>query len=309
MKTLLLIDANSIIHRAFHALPPLSAPDGRPSSALYGLASVLLKIFREDKPEYVAACFDRPEPTFREEKYKEYKAHRPPTPPELISQLIEAPELFHKFGVKTFEEPGMEADDLIAVFVKKFGSGSGVGVSGASDLKVVILTGDLDTLQLVRDDKVVVRTFKKGVSETQTYNAEKVRERYGLSPEQMIDYKALVGDPSDNIRGVRGVGPKTAQAILSEAGSLENFFKEPNKYPKFKDKILPLRREIELNRELVALRSEDGSGIKSIADLAPAFDAGRLTAYFRELGFETLIKRLMPEKNAVAKKPTQGSIF
>jgi DNA polymerase-1 len=313
MKTLLLIDANSIIHRAFHALPPLTAPDGRPSGALYGLASVLLKIFREDKPDYIAACFDRPEPTFREEKYKEYKAQRPPAPRELISQIVEAPNLFHSFGVKTFDRPGMEADDLIAIFAKRFGSDIVSGRGGASGLRVVILTGDLDTLQLVRDDKVLVRVFKKGVSETETYNAEAVEKRYGLRPEQMVDYKTLVGDPSDNIRGVPGVGPKTAQMILSQAGSLEEFFKHPEKYPKFKDKLLPRRREIELNRELVTLRSDGESEVKDIRELEPELDLEKLTAYFRGLGFETLIKRLTPPREAVFKNPargsTQGSIF
>lgn len=298
MKELLLIDANSIIHRAFHALPPLSAPDGRPSGALYGLASALLKIFREDKPDYVAACFDRPEPTFREEKYPEYKAHRPPTPSALVSQLVEAQELFRKFGVKTFDRPGMEADDIIAVLAKRFGAEPGI--------KIVILTGDLDTLQLVRDGKIVVRAFKKGVSETQIYDAEAVKERYGLSPEQMIDYKALIGDPSDNVRGVPGIGPKTAQAILSAAGSLEEFFRNPDRHPKFKDKILPYWKELELNRELIALRRENGIGIKQIAELRPVFDPETLAAYFRKLGFETLVKRM--ENGVKSEKNSQGRL-
>lgn len=298
MKELLLIDANSIIHRAFHALPPLSAPDGRPSGALYGLASVLLKIFREDKPDYVAACFDRPEPTFREEKYPEYKAHRPPTPSALVSQLVEAPELFRRFGIKTFDRPGMEADDMIAVLAKMFGAEPGI--------KIVILTGDLDTLQLVRDGKIVVRAFKKGVSETQVYDAEAVKERYGLSPEQMIDYKALVGDPSDNVKGVPGIGPKTAQAILSRAGSLEEFFRNPDQYPKFRDKILPCRKELELNRELVALRGENSVGIKQIAELIPVFNPEALTVYFRKMGFETLVRRM--ENGVKSEKNSQGRL-
>jgi DNA polymerase-1 len=299
MKQLLLIDANSIIHRAFHALPPLSAPDGRPTGALYGLASALLKIFREDKPDYVAACFDRPEPTFREEKYPEYKAHRPPTPPELVSQLVEAPELFREFGIKTFDRPGMEADDLIAALVQKFG--------GEPELKAVILTGDLDTLQLVRGEKVVVRAFKKGVSETQTYDAAAVQKRYGLSPEQMVDYKALVGDPSDNVKGVPGIGPKTAQAILSQAGGLEEFFKSPEKYPKFKDKLLPWRKELELNRELVALRAAGGVGAVGLSELKPDFNPQALAARFRELGFETLVRR-MESGPEPAEKPRQGKL-
>src|SRR3989344_8776589 len=142
MKTLLLIDANSLIHRTFHALPPLTAPDGRATQSLYGLSSILLRIFKEDRPEYVAALFDRPEPTFRKEKYKEYKAQRPKAPDNLISQIIEAHTLFEKFGIKTFEKPGYEADDLIATLATKFSA------KDKKSLKVVILTGDLDTLQI-----------------------------------------------------------------------------------------------------------------------------------------------------------------
>jgi DNA polymerase I len=121
VKTLLLIDANSLIHRAFHALPPLTARDKRPTGALYGVASVLIKIWREEKPDYAAALFDRPEPTFRKIEYKEYKAQRPPTADELISQIVEAHKLFPKFGIKVFEKAGYEADDLIATFATKFG--------------------------------------------------------------------------------------------------------------------------------------------------------------------------------------------
>ena len=139
MKKLLLIDANSIIHRSFHALPPFTAPDGKPSGAIYGLASILLKLWREERPDYAAALFDRPEPTFRDEKYAEYKAQRPPTADELISQLIEAHKLFEAFGIKTYEKPGYEADDLIATLAEQFKS--------LPDVQVVILTGDRDTLR------------------------------------------------------------------------------------------------------------------------------------------------------------------
>src|ERR1700722_6968796 len=153
MKRLLLIDANSIIHRAFHALPPFTGPDGRPTGALYGISAMMLNLWRDSRPDYVAALFDRPEPTFRDLKYKEYKAQRPPTADELVSQIIEARKLFEAFGVTVFEKAGYEADDLIATLAEKF---RGTKVSG-EDLQVVILTGDRDTLQLVAGDKVVVK--------------------------------------------------------------------------------------------------------------------------------------------------------
>lgn len=295
-KTLLLIDANSLIHRAFHALPPLTTTAGEPAGALYGLASLLLKIFREKRPAYAAAFFDRPEPTFREEKYADYKAQRPPAPPPLIAQLTRAPELFRQFGIKTFDHPGLEADDLIAATVRRFCCQPGV--------QIVILTGDLDALQLVDDKKVVVCFLKKGVSDTLIYDAAEVKSKYGLEPEQIVDFKALVGDSADNIPGVAGIGPRTAQKILSRVGGLENFFKHPATYPDLESKLLPHRAEIELNRYLVSLRSEVEIGIRDITDLAPAFDPRRLEEYFRGLGFETLRRRL----SAMTTSP-QGRIF
>src|ERR1700690_3183423 len=132
MKTLLLIDANSIIHRSFHAIPPFTAPDGRPTGALYGISSILLKLWREGKPDYAAALFDRPEPTFRDKMYAEYKGQRPPTADELVAQIIEARKLFEAFGIKVFEKPGFEADDLIATLAEKF--------RYEKDVQVVILT-------------------------------------------------------------------------------------------------------------------------------------------------------------------------
>ncbi len=208
MKKLFLIDANSIIHRSFHALPPFTTPEGKPSGAIYGIASILLKLWRDERPDYAAALFDRPEPTFRDEKYAEYKAQRPPAAEELVAQIIEAHKLFEAFGIKTFEKPGYEADDLIATLAEKFKT--------LPDVQVVILTGDRDTLQMVEGDKLVVQTFNKGVSDTTIYNEAAVIEKYGIAPKQMVDYKALVGDSSDNIKGVPGVGPKTALELIKK---------------------------------------------------------------------------------------------
>ena len=215
-KTLLLIDANSLIHRAFHALPPLTTSMGEPGQALYGVSSALLKLWRTERPTHAAALFDRPEPTFRKKMYAAYKATRPPAAEGLIEQIISSHDLFPHFGVKVFEKAGFEADDLIAAFAKRF--------VGEDDVRVVILTGDLDTLQLVQGDKLVVRVFKQGISSTMTYDEPAVRERYGLEPNQLADYKALVGDTSDNVKGVSGVGPKTAVELLTRFGTLESMY-------------------------------------------------------------------------------------
>ncbi len=307
MKTLLLIDANSIIHRSFHALPPFTTPDGRPSGALYGIASILLKLWREERPEYAAALFDRPEPTFRDKMYAEYKAQRPPAAEELISQIIEAHKLFEAFGIKTFEKPGYEADDLIATFAEKFG--------GKDGLRAEILTGDRDTLQLVRDDAIVVRTFNKGVSDTTIYGEKEVMEKYGLVPAQLVDYKSLVGDASDNIKGVPGVGPKTATEMLKKYGSVKELYKHLADDPKLEKRLGPFRKEADLSRELVILERHVPIEMPALEVLATEQEPAGTRPYFEAMGFATLLKRLIngePATKDEAKgspKGVQGRMF
>jgi DNA polymerase I len=294
-KKLLLIDANSIIHRSFHALPPFTAPSGMPSGAIYGIASILLKLWREEKPDYSAALFDRPEPTFRDEKYAEYKAQRPPAADELIEQIIEAHKLFDAFGIKTFEKPGYEADDLIATLAEKF--------KAVPDLQVVILTGDRDTLQMVEGDKLVVKTFNKGVSDTTIYNEAAVIEKYGLRPNQLVDYKALVGDSSDNIKGVPGVGPKTALELIKRFGTVKEMYRQldgAGKNPKddgadlkkLREKFGPFKKDAELSEMLVTLERHAPIDLPTIDDLLPFDDTSAAAAYFEKMGFSTLLKRL-----------------
>ena len=284
MKTLLLIDANSLIHRAFHALPPLTAPDGRPTNALYGVSTILLKIWKDEKPDYAAALFDRPEPTFRKEQYKEYKAQRVKAPDELISQIIETRNLFSSFGLKVFEKSGFEADDLIATLAQKF--------KDLPDLKVIILTGDLDTLQMVEGEKLVVRTFRKGVTDTYTYDERAVRLRYGLDPRQLLDYKTLVGDVSDNIKGVPGVGPKTATDILQKYGTLDNFLENVGEEPKLAKKIIGQEKLLEQSKMLVTLKKDVQLSVDEIGDLKILEQPSVVAEYFSKLGFESLKKRI-----------------
>ncbi len=284
MKKLLLIDANSIIHRSFHALPPFTTPEGRPSGAIYGIASILLKLWREDRPDYVAALFDRPEPTFREKKYAEYKAQRPPAPDELIQQIVEAHALFAAFGIRTFEKPSFEADDLIATFSERF--------KNEPDLQVVILTGDRDTLQLVEGNHVVVQTFNKGVSDTTTYDESAVIEKYGLAPGQMIEYKALVGDPSDNIKGVPGIGPKTARELLQKFGSVEQLFSRIGEDEKAERRFGQYKKEADQARDLVILERHVPIELPALEELVPNSGTEAAEQYFIKMGFATLLKRL-----------------
>lgn len=303
-KTLLLFDANSLIHRAYHALPPLTNLSGEPIQAVYGVSTILMRLWKEDKPDYAAALFDRPEPTFRDAKYKEYKATRAETATELVSQLGLIPELFSFFGVASFSERGFEADDLIATFAEKF--------KKEKDLRVIILTGDMDTLQLIEDDKIVVRIFKKGVSETMTFDEKAVEEKYGLHPKQLIDYKSMVGDNSDNIKGVPGIGPKTASALLREYGNMKTALKKLPADSKIREKIMENKEQMELSRDLVELvRDIPVKASLSELEVKPDFEA--LKNYFEKQGFKFLLKRLESNgKEALvpkAPKPKQGQIL
>jgi len=298
MKTLLLIDANSLIHRAFHALPPFTSKNGTATHALYGVASILIKIWREEKPAYAAALFDRNEPTFREEHYSEYKANRAAPPDELSSQLVLARELFPAFSIKTFEIPGLEADDLIATLATRFGE--------EKDLRIMILTGDMDTLQLVRGEKVVVRAMKKGVSETILFDEKTVLEKYGLEPRRLIDYKALIGDSSDNIKGVPGIGPKTALNILKASGDIEKALTAGA----WAEKLAPHKEKILLSRKLVRL-IDNAPITPTLAELAVEDKKKELIDYLAGFGFKSLISRIEGEKELSRKKPPkkQGTIF
>jgi DNA polymerase-1 len=281
---LLLIDANALVHRCFHALPPLTGADRKPVGAIYGLSSILLKIFREQSFDFIAAFFDRPEPTFREKIFEQYKIHRPKAPAELVSQIIEAHKLFEAFGIKIFEAPGFEADDLIGAAVEKF--------KNIPDLKIIVLTGDLDTLQLIDNERVLVETLKKGVSATIIYDESAVLERYGVLPSQLPDYKGLVGDPSDNIPGVLGIGPKTAGPLIRKYGTLEIFF-EKGKKEKAYEKIAKFKEQAILSRELAIIRRDADLSLENLEDLRHKGLPKEITAdYFKELGFKSLVKRL-----------------
>ena len=295
MKTLLLIDANSIIHRSFHALPPLTGPAGEPSGAIYGLASILLRLLRDDdRPDYAAALFDRPEPTFRDKMYAEYKGQRPPTAPELITQIIEAPNLFQAFGIRTFEKAGFEADDLIATFAEHFRK--------KEDLRVAILTGDRDTFQLVNDDALVIRMFNTGISDTTIYDKAAITAKYGLAPSQLVDYKALVGDSSDNIKGVPGVGPKTATELIKRFGTIENLYANVAGDEKLEKRVGSFKKEAELSKKLVVLERHVPIEIPDLSELAPPLDQERIVDYLQRKAFATLLKRLDQGKKEQEKK-------
>jgi len=288
---LVILDAHALIHRSYHALPALTSSEGEPIGAVYGVSAVLLKLVRELKPTHMAAAFDMPSPTFRHIAYEEYKARRPKAPDELIEQFKKTKEVIKALKIPTFEAERFEADDLIGTLVEKF--------RGRKDLKIIIASGDLDTLQLVQDDAVTVYTLKKGIQDTITYDEKRVRERFGFGPEYLPDFKGLKGDPSDNIKGVRGIGEKTGIQLIQEYKTLDNLFralKSRTTLPawlneKLKQKLLENEEEAYFSRELGLIR-RDAPLSPKLRDLEWKLDKKNAGAVFQKFHFTSLIKRL-----------------
>jgi DNA polymerase I-like protein with 3'-5' exonuclease and polymerase domains/5'-3' exonuclease len=222
-KTIVLLDSHAIIHRAYHALPNFANSQGAPTGALYGLLSMIIKIVEDLKPDYIVAAYDLPKPTFRHKVYENYKAGRVKADDDLIAQLKTSRDVFEALGIPVLDAEGFEADDVIGTLVGK--------LKVLDGLNVIIASGDMDTLQLVEKKKVQVYTLKKGVTDTILYDEAAVKERYGFGPLQLVDYKGLRGDPSDNIIGVPGIGEKTATTILQEFGTIEKLYAALEKDP------------------------------------------------------------------------------
>ncbi len=280
-RTLFLIDGSSYIHRAYHALPPLTTREGFPTNAILGVATMLLKVIREQAPSHVAMVMDAPGPTFRDEIYSEYKATRPPMPEDLRLQLPRVDEVVSAFRVATVRQEGVEADDLIAAMVRRF--------SGEAD-RVVIVSSDKDLMALVSDRVVMLDTLKDrwiGVPE--------VTERFGVAPERIPDVLALMGDSSDNIPGVPGVGPKTASRLVAQYGSLDEVMARRGQIRgKTGEALSKAQEAVALSRRLVALKDDVPLDL-SMEDLAVREpDREALRRLFTELDFTRLANELAP---------------
>lgn len=255
-KRFLIIDGNSIIHRAYHALPPLTTKKGELVNALYGFLLVFFKAIKDFQPDYIAAAFDFPAPTFRHRKYKEYKAKRPPMPKELSFQIPKIKKILKAFTVPIFEKQGFEADDIIASLAQSLVEARKENKK-FSFIKKIIISGDSDLLQLI-DEKTQVYLLKKGIKETVLYDKNLVGKKFqGLSPEQILDLKALKGDASDNIPGVAGVGEKTALKLILEFGNLENIYKEIEKNSEKAESLKPKIKKTLLDQKKIAFLSKD----------------------------------------------------
>ncbi len=218
MQKLVLIDGHAILHRAFHALPPLTNKDGVQTNAVYGFVTMLLQGLGDLAPTHLVVAFDLPQPTFRQQQYTQYQAKRPEMLSNLAEQIPLVHELLDKLRIKYFEVGGYEADDVIGTLATQ------------SKIETIIVTGDRDMLQLI-NDRVRVCVPVKGLSETKIYSRELVSQEFGVEPAQWVDVKALKGDASDNYPGVRGIGPKTAQDLIAKYGTLENVYKNLKDLP------------------------------------------------------------------------------
>ena len=293
-QKLVLFDAHAILHRAYHALPEFSSASGEPTGGLYGVTTMLLKIIKDLKPDYMVACYDLPEPTFRKQVYEAYKGGRAKTDDALIAQMDRSRDIFSAFNIPIYDAPGFEADDVIGTIVDK--------VKNIKNLQTIIASGDMDTMQLVKKDSVVVYTLKKGLNDTILYNEKSVVDRFGFKPELLVDYKGLRGDPSDNIIGIAGVGEKTATNLITTFGSIENIYKTLAKNEAkfieagFKPRIINLLKD----GEEEALFSKTLATIRLDAPIdftipnkhwSADLDFSQIEKLFSSLDFKSLISR------------------
>ncbi|MBI1866300.1 MAG: hypothetical protein HY005_00085 [Candidatus Staskawiczbacteria bacterium] len=288
-KRLIIIDSNSLLHRAFHALPPLTAKSGEQTGAIYGFLLILFKAIKDLQADYIVACFDTKTPTFRHEKFIEYKAHRPKTPNEILLQLPKIKTILEELKIPIFAKEGFEADDLIATIAT-------IAKNQSDNLEVYILSGDLDNLQLV--DKITrVYTLGKGIKDAVVYDEDRVIARFGVKPAQMIDFKALSGDSADNISGVPGIGKKTAAELINKFDSVKNLYSEisqgmANIKPRIKDLLTDNKKTALLSLELVEMKKDVNIEFLLKDCEFGKFDLKEVQNKLKVFNFDTLINRL-----------------
>jgi DNA polymerase-1 len=287
MHRLMLLDSNGLIYRGYHALPPLTTSKGELVNAVFGFCSILLRGIQDLQPEYVAACFDLPGPTFRHEQFAEYKATRTPMPDDLRSQFPLVRQVVAALRIPVYEMSGFEADDVIGTITRDLDARGGI--------ETTIVTGDLDMLQIVSDHTRLMTT-RQGVDSTIYYDAAKIWERFELRPDQMIDYKALKGDPTDNIPGIPGVGEKTAAKVIGQFGSLEGVYERIDevKPDKLRDKLVEAHDQVFASRELSRIVRDLPISLDLQAARLSDYDRAEVVRLFREFEFRTLIDRLPP---------------
>ncbi|OGH73361.1 MAG: DNA polymerase I [Candidatus Magasanikbacteria bacterium RIFCSPHIGHO2_02_FULL_51_14] len=302
-----IIDGNAIIHRAYHALPPLTAKDGTIVNAVYGFTSMLLKVINELKPTHLAVSFDVAGPTFRDEMYKEYKATRVKADQELYDQIPLVHQVVEAFDIPIYIKEGFEADDVIGTIAQKI---QDTRNKIQKDSETVLVTGDKDMLQLV-DNNTKVYLLRKGISEYEMFDVSGVKKLFGFGPEHVVDYKALHGDPSDNIPGVHGIGDKTAKELIAKIGGVDEIYRQVKSQKskvqsQIKESILKKLQDgkeaAKLSKELATIRRDvDGLKFDLKACEAHTFNAEKITELLRKFEFYSLVKRI-PGVDAGEKK-------
>lgn len=279
MNKLVLIDGNSLINRAFYATPPLSAKDGTPTNAVYAFVNMLVRIIGDIKPRYMLVAFDRKEPTFRHEMYADYKGTRKPMPEDLRPQIDLMKKVLDTMGISRYEQAGIEADDIIGSMAKRYKGDT------------IIITGDKDSFQLV-DETTSVYFTRRGITETEIYSNENFKEKTGIEPIQIIDLKSMMGDSSDNIPGIAGVGEKTALSLVEKYGSLENLYAHVDELSgKLKEKVENSKDIAYLSKTLATINVKLDIPVKD-EDMGYSFPFGAATKkLFIDLDFKNVLRR------------------
>ncbi len=294
-KTLVLLDAHAIIHRAYHALPEFATRAGVPTGALYGIIAMVLKITEDLKPDYIVACYDLPQKTFRHEAYDAYKGTRAKTDDALISQIVQSREIFDALNIPMYDAPGFEADDVLGAIAEQ--------TKNDEQLNVIIASGDMDTLQLVEENRVQVYTLKKGLNDTIIYNEKAVVERFGFLPIQIPDYKGLRGDTSDNIIGVKGIGEKTATSLILAYKTIEQLFvaikkdrdsvkKKANVTDRIVDLLIENEEEALFSKTLATIRRDVPITFVLPEEFKKNTEREKLIALCQKFEFRSLITRI-----------------
>ncbi|MDO8620083.1 MAG: DNA polymerase [bacterium] len=322
-KLLVLIDAHAVLHRAYHALPQFTSSRGEPTGGLYGLSTMLLKIITTFHPDYIVAAYDLPKPTFRHEAYKAYKEGRAKADEALVSQMIRSREIFGAFNIPIYDKEGFEADDVLGTIVEQITNHQSPITKNKEPLDsrlrgndrqvdIVIATGDMDALQLVSDKKVQVFTLKKGINDTILYDEEAVKARFGFGPELLPDFKGLKGDPSDNIKGVAGIGDKTATDLIVRFGTIENIYKQLNAKrstlnatvrPRTLELLEKGKEEAEFSKLLGTIRRDVPIDFSLPEKLwCESVDLPKAEALFTQLEFRQLLPRLAEAVKRIGNK-------
>ncbi|MGB9706721.1 MAG: 5'-3' exonuclease [Microgenomates group bacterium] len=305
MKRLVLIDGHAILHRAYHAFPPsLRTRKGEIVNAVYGFTRILLTVLKDLQPEYVAVAFDLPVPTFRHKEYVGYQAQRPEMEKELKTQIERVWEVVKALNIPVFTAPGFEADDIIGTLTqqvcRKFQK-----PNSQFQIEVIIVTGDRDIMQLVREG-VKVYAPGKGFSQAEIFDRKKVKEVLGIWPEQIVDYKALVGDASDNYPGVPGIGPKTAVKLLNQFGTLKNIYKNLKKIAaSVAQKLEKGKESAELSKKLATIVTNAPVKLNLKTCQLKDYDPQAVRRVFEELEFRSLLNKL-PRSEGKEEKKREG---